>query len=272
MNRSTLTRMLLLLVGIFTTSFLPVFSQSPIAFKPADESNVSIFLILEELPNQYFLFTMPEIFTARNLRQGLFNSDLKPWLIRGNSGIRSVKNAKYSYAVELTLDHKGNEYWMAWTIKFKNKSKTSLHDLAAFNCLTMDRAPLFKDTTMSRTWAKDQSGKPIIFNSIKKTVGDGRRTMQFYPVVGGIDLPNSPWISGWNVIAPTILSGNSVWLDSIDGNWKIETIVDGQPAYFFNNWEHDHGCIHSSPLLAKELLPGQTATASGKFRFSKLKG
>ena len=266
-------RLILITIGILSSSaaFSQQLAESEIFFKPADESNVSIFLVLKKLPDQYFLFTIPEIFTGKNLGKGLFNGDLKPWSINGNYGTRSVKNSKYSYTVELKLNEIENEYWLAWTIKFKNKSKASLHDLAAFNCLTMDRAPHFKDTTMSRTWAKDQFDKPILLKNIQKTSGGGRRTMQFYPVIGGIDLAESPWINGWDVNATTRLSGNSVWLESVDGNWKIETIVDGQPAFFFNNWEADHGCIHSSPLLAKELKPGEMATASGRFRFFKLK-
>ena len=266
-------RTTLITICIFICS--SVFSQQiiepEISFKPADESHISIFIVLKELPDQYFLFTMPEIFTGKNLGKGLFNGDLIPWDIDGNYGTRSVRNSKYSYTVDLVLNQKENEYWLGWTIKFKNKSKVSLYDLAAFNCLTMDRALLFKDTSMSRTWAKNQFAVPILIKNIKKTSGGGRRTMQFYPVSGGIDLTQSPWINGWNVNATTMLSGNSVWLESIDGNWKIETIVDGQPAFFFNNWESDHGCIHSSPLLAKELKPGETAVAKGRFRFFKLK-
>lgn len=240
-----------------------------IAFTPADRSNISIFITLKQLPNEYFLFTMPEIFTGKNLDQGLFNADLKPWFINGDYATRKVKNELYRYSVELMLNKKQNEYWLTWIIKFKNNSKYSLQDLAAFNCLTMDRAPLFKDTTMSRTWVKDESGKITLLKDIRKVKGEGRRTMQFYPVLGGIDLEKSPWIKGWNVISPAMLSGNSVWLESIDGRWKIETVVDGQPAFFFNNWEPDHGCIHSSPLLAKELKPGETAVSSGRFRFTK---
>ncbi len=252
---------------------LPVLSQQVtkpgIAFKPADDSNVSIFIVLDELPEQYFLFTMPEIFTGKNLSEGLFNSDLKPWNIDGNYGTRTVKNAKYKYTVELVLNKLKNEFWLAWTIKFTNKSKNSLQDLAAFNCLTMDRAPLFKDTGMYRTWVKNEKGDTVLLKNVQKTTGNGRRTMQFYPVVGGITLAESPWVNGWNVNSPALLSGNSVWLQSADGNWKIETIVDGQPAFFFNNWEPDHGCIHSSPLLAKELKPSETATVGGRFRFIK---
>jgi hypothetical protein len=273
--RIIFTRILLTVLSISLIYSLNSFSQEKkengISFKAADKSNVSIFIVLKELPDQFFLFTIPEIFTGKSLNNGLFNADLIPWKLNGNTATRTVENTNYSYDIRLNLNHKESEYWMEWTIKFKNNSKLSLYDLAAFNCLTMNFAPLFKDTTMSRTFAKDQFGKPIMLKNILKTSGNGRRNMQFYPVMGGIDLEESPWINNWNVISKTILSGNRIWLNSIDGKWKIETIVDGQPAFFFNNWEHDHGCIHSSPLLTKELKPSQTAIASGKFRFIKLK-
>ncbi|RZK60770.1 MAG: hypothetical protein EOO91_00200 [Pedobacter sp.] len=268
------TRKLLCIFATFilwTSAFSQQKIEPLIAFKPADESNISIFIVLKELPGQYFLFTVPEIFTGKNLEKGLFNADLKPWTIKGNHGSRKVKNSKYGYSVDLDLTEHAREYWLTWKIKFTNKSKTPLFDLAAFNCLTMDRAPLFKDISMERTWAKNEFDQTISLASVEKTAGNGRRTMQFYPVIGGINLAESPWIVNWNVNANTMLSGKSVWLESKDSSWKIETTVDGQPAFFFNNWEHDHGCIHSAPLVAKELKPGQTATTTGKFKFSKLK-
>ncbi|MFC3562641.1 hypothetical protein [Pedobacter jamesrossensis] len=273
-HKTTLTKKLLCIFAIVIIS-TSVFSQKKaenlIAFEPADKSNISIFIVLKELPGQRFLFTVPEIFTGKNLEKGLFNGDLKPWTIKENQGHRAVKNSKYGYSVNLYLTERSNEYWLTWNIKFTNKSNITLLDLAAFNCLTMDRAPLFKDISMERTWVKDEFDQTISLSSIEKTAGNGRRTMQFYPVIGGIKLAESPWIANWNVNANTILSGKSVWLESIDKSWKIETIVDGQPAFFFNNWEQDHGCIHSAPLIARELKPGQTMEATGSFRFIKIK-
>ena len=115
-------RTTLITICIFICS--SVFSQQiiepEISFKPADESHISIFIVLKELPDQYFLFTMPEIFTGKNLGKGLFNGDLIPWDIDGNYGTRSVRNSKYSYTVDLVLNQKENEYWLGWTIKFKN--------------------------------------------------------------------------------------------------------------------------------------------------------
>ena len=249
--------------------------QKNIAFQPADDSNVSIFIVLKDLPKQYFLFTVPEIFMAENFEQGMFNGDLEPWTIKGNKAYRKVKKTDLSYWVNLSLHHENNISWMDWTIHFQNGSKDTIRNLAAFNCLTMDRAPLFKDTAMNRTWVKDAEGNTTILKNIKKTTGNGRRTMQFYPSVDGIeDLSTIPWLRDWRVTSPQKLSGNKIWVNSIDGNWKIETLTEGngQPAFFFNNWEHDHGCIHSSPLVSEKLLPGETASVSGKFRFIKKGG
>ena len=241
-----------------------------ISLLPSDKSNVSIFIVLKDLPDQYFLFTMPEIFTGQSLKEGLFNADYTPWKVNKYGAKRKLKTDKYQYQVKLKLLHTSNSYVVDWKIFFINNSSETLYDLAAFNCLTMDRAPLFKDTGMVRTWVKDQTGKPTLLNTIQKSQGPNRRTMQFYSAAGGIgDLTKSNWINTWNVRSPATLSGNSVWLQSKDGNWKIETKVNEQVAYFFNNWEADHGCIHASPLLARELMAGKTAVASGSFIFTK---
>jgi hypothetical protein len=93
--------------------------------------------------------------------------------------------------------------------------------------------------------------------------------MQFYPSVEGIDLSNSPWISQWAVISNQRLSGRQVSITSNDGQWLYENKVNGRVAYFFNNWEDDHGCFHASPLLASELKPGAIARAGGIFNFTK---
>lgn len=241
-----------------------------IAFMAADKSGVSVFIILKDLPKQRFLFTVPEIFTAVGLKEGLFNYDRQPWHLKGNNAEKQAENGLYAYHILLQLHEEGNTFWVNWKITFENKSTQSLYDLAAFNCLNMNYADYFKDTAMTRTYVKDQSGKTISVKTILKTQGDNKRTMQFYLVAGGIeDLTKNTWPNGWGVTAPTLLSGNSMWVESVDAAWKIETIVDGQVAYFFNNWEADHGCIHASPLLAKELKPGETSTVTGSFRFTK---
>lgn len=258
--------------SIFLTqySFCQKDTTQGIAFLAADQSNVSVFIVLKNLPKQRFLFTVPEIFTSVDLKEGLFNSDRHPWQIKGNCAERQAENGLYAYHILLQLHEEGNAFWAEWKITFENHSTQSLYDLAAFNCLTMNYGDYFKDTAMTRTYVKDQFGKPVSIKNIPKTQGDGRRTMQFYPAVDGIkDLTKSTWPNGWGVIAPTLLNGNSMWVESTDATWKIETIVNGQVAYFFNNWEADHGCIHASPLLATNLKPGETSTVTGSFRFTK---
>jgi hypothetical protein len=243
-------------------------AQPGIAFKAADKSHVSVFIVLKDLPKQRFLFTVPEIFTGRNLKQGLFNSDLNPWKIRGQQASRGRRDSLYRYDIKLQLKENGTESRLDWIIEFENNSPTSLFDLAAFNCLTMNFAPMFQDTLMNRTWVKDTNGNTRLLKDVNKTTGPNKRTMQFYHAAGGVaDLAKNDWINNWNVVSPDTLSGNKMWLASEDGKWKIETVVDGQTAYFFNNWEGDHGCIHASPLFAKELKAGEKATASGSFRF-----
>ena len=260
-----------LLISTFlnATAFAQKKIPDGISLLPADKSNVSIFIVLKDLPDQYFLFTIPEIFTGQSLKEGLFNADHTPWKINKHGAKRKLKTDKYQYQVKLKLLHTRNIYVVDWKITFTNNSTETLYDLAAFNCLTMDRAPIFKDTGMVRTWVKDQTGKTTSLSTIQKTQGPHQRTMQFYSAAGGItDLTKSNWINTWNVLSPATLSGNSVWIYSKDENWKIETRVNEQAAYFFNNWEADHGCIHASPLLARELKAGKTAVASGSFIFT----
>lgn len=267
---------ILIITILITKGAVSGFSQTEkkldIAFQPADNSNVSIFIVLKDLPGQYFLFTVPEIFLAENFEKGIFNADLTPWRIKGNTAFRKVRKNQLTYWVNMSLHQKNNIYWLEWTINFQNKSKDTIRNLSAFNCLSMNYAPLFKDTSLTRTWVENPDGKTVSLKSVQKTTGEGRRTMQFYPSVNGIkDLSTIPWLRDWQVISPQKLGGNKMWLYSKDNRWQIETLTDGkgQPAFFFNNWEGDHGCIHSSPLIAETLGPGKTATASGKFKFIK---
>lgn len=124
---------------------------------------------------------------------------------------------------------------------------------------------------MVRTWLKDRSGKPTSLNKIQKTQGPNRRTLQVYSAAGSIpDLTKKQLDNTWNVLSPDTLSGTTVWLQSKDGNWKIETRVNEQVACYLNNWEFDHGCIHALPLLAREFKANKTAWASGSFIFTKL--
>ena len=94
--------------------------------------------------------------------------------------------------------------------------------------------------------------------------------MQFYPSAGGIDLAHVPIIARWGVTSHQHLSGDRIGVISQDGRWRAESIVEGPVAYFFNNWEDDHGCIHAAPLFGT-IPPGKKGVARGKIVFSPLK-
>ena len=51
-----------------STAFAQKKIPDGISLLPADKSNVSIFIVLKDLPDQYFLFTMPEILTGQSLK------------------------------------------------------------------------------------------------------------------------------------------------------------------------------------------------------------
>jgi hypothetical protein len=135
----------------------------------------------------------------------------------------------------------------------------------------MNTAPLFKDIKMERTFVSDSSGNRTTLKEVAKTQGEGRRSMQFYRSVSGIDLAQSPWINQWAVISGQSLSGKKVSIISTDGKWMFENEVNGKVAYFFNNWEDDHGCVHTSPLLAAVLTPGDKGHGRGSYKFTRLK-
>lgn len=103
---------------------------------------------------------------------------------------------------------------------------------------------------MEQTIASDVAGRA----GVGYLLG-GCRNMQFYPKADGIkDLSLSRWISHWDVISNDILMGKEIILISLKGDWKITGKVNSRVAYF---------CIHTAPLIAYDLLPGQTAKARG---------
>ena len=236
------------------------------------QGRVAIAIELKDLPGQKFVLEIPEIFTLKNFKGGLYNYNKQVWHYSGTGATMSFADEKYQYNINLKMVKKKNTIGLKWNIGFKNNTLDTLYDLAAFNCFTMNHAPLFKDTTMVRTFVNNAAGKRIILKNVSRIQGEGRRNMQFYPAVGGItSLPQSQWISQWAVIAPQQLSGKKISVISTDSHWLFENIVDGTVAYFFNNWEGDHGCVHASPLLTKLLRPGASAKASGIFKFTKVK-
>lgn len=235
------------------------------------DGRVGILVKFDDMPNERFVLEIPEIFMLQKFRNGLSNYSNQQWVFTKQGGNMVLKDGPYHYSINLTKKLAKNSAGLAWKIAVTNNSDSSLYDLAAFNCWTMNTAPLFKDTKMERTFVNDISGKKLLLKDVAKTQGGGRRTMQFYPAKNGIDLSKSAWLNNWLVIGPQTLTGDRMSVMAKDGSYLFENIVNGDVAFFFNNWEEDHGCIHASPNISKELKPGKTASASGIFQFTKLK-
>ena len=219
---------------------------------------------LKEIPDQEFTLIFPEWFTSREIGSGArFQWEQTP-----TTG--TWKKDPYSAILKLRYEESDQKRELRWEYRFKNASDQDLTDLAAFNCFNLNGAPLFKDLAMERTWVRDPKGKRVLLKEVPKTQGPGKRTMQFYPAVPGIDLGSIRKIRRYAVTSTACLSGDRMGVVSKDGHWLVETIVEGPVAYFFNNWEADHGCIHAAPLLGT-VKPGKTSTAKGRISFTKLK-
>lgn len=240
--------------------------------EPADaQGRVAIAVTSTEMPGQKFVMELPEIFTLQKSGSGLFNYSKQVWKYSEQGAQMVLADAKYQYGIKLKLVGSKKMMGIKWDMSFTNNTDSTLYDLAAFNCFTMNFAPLFKDTKMERTFVYDSAGNKILLKDVRKNQGGGKRNMQFYPAYNGIDLTQSNWINQWGVNSNQFLTGKKISVLSTDENWVFENCVDGKVAFFFNNWEQDHGCVHASPLLKKELHAGETAKASGRFVFEELK-
>jgi hypothetical protein len=236
------------------------------------EGRVGLAISIADLPGQRFVLEIPEVFILRDIKSGLYNYNNQVWKYTRKGAEMQFGDNQYEYSIKLRTRRSRKGVDVKWDMTFKNKTDKTLYDLTAFNCWTMNTAPLFKDLNMERTYVHDSSGRKVLLKDVQKTQGDGRRTMQFYGSVNGIDLSKSPWASQWAVISDQRLSGSLISVVSTDSSWIFENKVDGKVAYFFNNWEQDHGCVHASPLLAEELKPGASAKAKGSFTFKKMAG
>lgn len=236
-------------------------------FEPEMEFWGSIGFRPKQLPGQKFVVTFPEWFTAD--REG-WGAACSGWDTTANSATGTWSEGDYSAALRLEYEEEETKVLLRWNLGFKNSSDKQLTDLAAFNCFSLNGAPLFKDIEMERTWVVNKGGDRALVKTIAKTQGEGRRTMQFYPTVGESDLKNVGLIAEWRATSTERLSGDRMGVVSVDGRWLAETVVDGPVAYFFNNWESDHGCIHAAPLFG-DVAPGHAATAKGTILFTSLK-
>lgn len=246
-------------------------TKHKIHLSTTDDKRVAIAISIDDIPGQKFIFTMPEVFTIQGFeggQGGLGSFSGQDWKIDDEGASVSLEDSNYKYSIRLNLVETEKKYSVKWKIKFENRSDHVLNDLSSFNCLSMKAAPLFKDDLMNRTWVSDQKGNKKLIRDVAKTQGPGRRTMQFYPAVAGArDLSSMGWIQQWDVNSTEVLSGHSMSIISKDSRWVVNTKVDGKVAYFFNNFEITHGCIHAAPLISSNLKPNKTAVASGSINF-----
>ena len=246
-------------------------TKHKIHLSTTDDKRVAIAILIDEIPGQKFIFTIPEVFTLKGFeggQGGLGSFSGQDWKITDDGASVFLEDSNYKYSIKLDLVEAAKKYSVKWKIKFENHSDHVLKDLSAFNCISMKAAPLFKDDLMNRTWVSDIKGHKKSIKDVAKTQGIGRRTMQFYPASGGAkDLSGMGWIQQWDVNSTEVLSGHTMSIISKDSNWVVNTKVDGKVAYFFNNFEITHGCIHAAPLIAANLKPHKTAVASGSINF-----
>ena len=238
-----------------------------------DDARVAIAITIDDIPDQKFTFTIPEVYTLKGFEGGpggLGSFNGQKWNITEDGATVYLEDENYKYSIIMDLKENSKKYSVKWKIRFENNSDHTLYDLSSFNCVSMKLAPLFKDDDMNRTWVYDLQGNKKLIKDVEKTQGPNRRTMQFYPAVGGIkDLSQLLWINQWDVNSKEMLSGKTMSIISKDKNWVVNTEVNGKVAYFFNNFEKTHGCIHAAPLLSAELKPGKKAIASGSINFIK---
>ena len=256
---------------ILQTSSFAQSNKHKMHLSTTDDARVAIAISIDDIPGQKFTFTIPEVYTLKGFEGGpggLGSFNGQNWKITEDGASVYLEDKNYKYSIVFDLKEKSDKYALKWKIRFQNNSDHALEDLSAFNCVSMKAAPLFKDDNMERTWVHDADGNKKLIKNVNKTQGPGRRTMQFYPAEGGVkDLSKLQWINQWDVNSTEILSGKNIWLTSKDATWLINNKVNGKVAYFFNNFEKTHGCIHAAPLLSANLKPGKTAVASGSIEF-----
>ena len=157
---------------------------------------------------------------------------------------------------------------LKWTYEVSNGSGKDLSDVALFNCFNLVDAPMFVDREMKRTWIRQGEKNTVRLSTVKRTKAS--RTIQFYPAKGGLTLPEFERFMRYGATSTQELKGDRIAVDSKDGKWTVESIVEGQVAYFFNNWEPTHGCIHAAPLLG-DIPAGKAAQSNGSIVFKPRK-
>jgi hypothetical protein len=235
------------------------------------ESPMSIKWTVDFLPGEVFRMCYPENFDAAAGPKTHFlahwRKDLTfDWQFATDRAEAHGSDPIGKMHLVLTADE--NELALLWSMSFENVSGELLEKVSAFNCLNLCNTPLFRDLPLERTRVRNQNGSWVALQNVPKMLGTDT-DKQYYPCVGGIDLKvrmASSQTTGWG-IAPAVLSGDRIVVDSVDGKWTLESVVDGQVAYFFTNWEAtDAGCIHAAPLFG-DVPPGGEAIARGRIQF-----
>ncbi len=217
---------------------------------------------VDPFPDDIFLLIFPEWLTSRE----------RSWHVRPTwktaGGKAMAEWASEGVSVKLTLDYTqlGKESVLKWTYEVANNSAQDLSDVALFNCFNLVDAPSFVDFEMKRTWIRQGEMNTAQLSTVKKT--RATRTIQFYPTKGGLDLPEFERFMRYGATSAQELEGDRIAVDSKDGEWTVESIVEGQVAYFFNNWERDHGCIHAAPMLG-DIKAGESKGSTGRIQFKQ---
>ena len=218
---------------------------------------------LNELPGQSFLLIFPEWLTSRQQ-----SWHVRPtWKREGSCATAEWTTEEVRLQLTLKFSRRRNIRELAWACSVRNLTEAALDDVSIFNCFNLVDAPLFQDLTMERTWVGDGAEHRVSLAEVARV--QAPRTIQFYPARGGLTLPKFERFSRYRANSPQELRGDRIGVVSRDGKWAVESVVAGQVAYFFNNWEADHGCVHAAPLLGK-IAVGKQATATGRLVFRQL--
>ena len=79
-----------------------------------------------------------------------------------------------------------------------------------------------------------------------------------------------PWVRSFELTAEAVLTGDRIAVESTDGKWMLENVLEGPVAFFFNNWEPHGGCIHVAPLFGS-VKSAEEVKAQGLIAFSLLR-
>lgn len=217
---------------------------------------------LAEFPGDSFLLIFPEWLTSREK-----SWHVRPvWKTDGTKATAMWNSAGISVGLTLAFHSNDCGHKLEWVYEVMNGSEDDLTDVALFNCFNFVNAPTFRDLGMTRTWIRQGNRNTTQLSTVEKT--QASRTIQFYPAKGGILLTEFQRFMRYGATNTTELAGDRIAVDSVDGKWTLESIVDGQVAYFFNNWEDTHGCIHAAPLLGN-LPTGKSTISTGRLHFKK---